>query len=246
MSFLDPLLNPLLTLSPLWVIILISLLVAVLMTVIYKWMTDQDLMKVLKDDIKKFQNEMKELRQHPEKMMEVQKKAMETNMKYMMQSMKPTFVTFIPIILVFGWLQAHLVYSPIMPGEEFQSFIEFEEGFTGNAEIITPEEIELLSGKSVEVKDGKASWILKGSLGSHMLEYTVNDKSYNKHLEITNKQFYENPIKNIDDGKVKTIQVKHEEIKLLNLFGWKIGWLGSYIIFSIVFSMLLRKLLKVH
>ena len=32
----------------------------------------------------------------------------------------------------------------------------------------------------------------------------------------------------------------------VSLFGWKPGWLGVYIIFSIIFSMVLRKLLKIH
>jgi uncharacterized membrane protein (DUF106 family) len=32
----------------------------------------------------------------------------------------------------------------------------------------------------------------------------------------------------------------------MNLFGWEVGWLGTYIVFSIVFSMGLRKILKLH
>lgn len=241
MALLDPILNPLLTLSPLWVIIIVSLVIAIVMTVVYKWMTDQELMKVLKDEIKGFQKQMKEFREHPEKMMEIQKKAMETNMKYMMQSMKPTFITFIPIILVFGWLQGHLVYEPLMPGEEFQVYIEFDENIDGNVEIITSEEIELLSDKIIEGKT--ARWTLKGNEGRHMLEFKIGDNSYSKNIIVSKNQEYENPVKKIDNG---AITVEHKEIKLLNLFGWQIGWLGSYIIFSIIFSMLLRKILKVH
>ena len=59
MALLDPILNPLLGLSPLFALIIVSFCVATVMTFIYKWMTDQELMKVLKDDMKKFQKEMK-------------------------------------------------------------------------------------------------------------------------------------------------------------------------------------------
>lgn len=100
-SLLNPIFGPLLKLPPLWAIIIISLVIAILITLVYKWMTDQHLMKSLKDDIKKFQKEMKELKHEPQKVMAIQKKAMQTNMKYMMHSMKPTLVTFLPIILIF-------------------------------------------------------------------------------------------------------------------------------------------------
>ena len=53
---------------------------------------------------------MKTLRSDPDKMMVVQRKAMETNMKYMMQSMRPTLFTLIPIIVIFGWLNATLAF----------------------------------------------------------------------------------------------------------------------------------------
>ena len=52
-SFLDPVLNaifdPLLSLGPFWALLVISLIVSTLITLIYKWVTDQDLMKRLKD-----------------------------------------------------------------------------------------------------------------------------------------------------------------------------------------------------
>ena len=73
-------------------------LITLLITLIYKFTTDQDLMKQLKAELKELQAEMKALKSEPEKAMEVQKRAMQTNMKYMMQSMKATLFTFIPII----------------------------------------------------------------------------------------------------------------------------------------------------
>ena len=64
-------------------------------------------MKELKGEMKEFQKEMKDLKDDPKKMMEVQKRAMEKNMKYMLQSLKPTLFTFIPLILIFGWLRSY-------------------------------------------------------------------------------------------------------------------------------------------
>ena len=86
-------------------LIFLSFLLTLFVTLVYKWMTNQEMMKTLRDDLKKYQEEMKILSGEPEKMMNVQKKALEANMKYMMHSFKPMLITFIPLIIVFGWLR---------------------------------------------------------------------------------------------------------------------------------------------
>lgn len=245
-SIIDPILGPLLKLPILWAVILISLLLAVFMTLIYKWMTDQHLMKTLKDDIKNFQKQMKEFKQDPKKVMEIQKRAMETNMKYMMHSMKPTLITFIPIIIIFGWLHAHLAFAPIMPGQEFTTTVMFEEGVSGSIDLIAPEQLTLLDNKTQQITGNIVSWKLKGPEGEYLLEYEYDNQTFSKDLLITNEQLYKEPVKTINENQITSIQVDHDKVIPLNIFGWKIGWLGTYIIFSIIFSMVLRKILKLH
>lgn len=106
-SFLDPVLNPLMTIQSPWNLILMAFIITGIITLAYKFLTDQKLMKELKDEMKSMQKEMKEFKNNPEKMMSLQKDVMSKNMKYMMQSMKPTLFTFIPIIIIFGWLRAY-------------------------------------------------------------------------------------------------------------------------------------------
>ena len=63
MSFgyvLNPILNPILALHPFWAIVLMSFFIALAMTLIYKLMTDQVLMRSLKEEIKNSQKKMKE------------------------------------------------------------------------------------------------------------------------------------------------------------------------------------------
>ena len=136
-----------------WNILIMSFILTLLITVIYKFATDQILLRELKTQVKGYQKEMKNHRDNPQKMMEMQKQAMGLNVKYMKHSMKPMLYTFIPIILIFGWLKN----NPTI----------------GGTDIIT--------------------W------GFH-----------------------------------------------LPLFGTGLGWLGTYIISSIAFSMILRKIMKVY
>ncbi|MBS3176133.1 DUF106 domain-containing protein [Candidatus Woesearchaeota archaeon] len=251
LSFLDPVMDVLLGwtlyLPPFWGIILISFLIALLITLCYKWFTDQDLMKRLKEELKAFQKEMKELKDHPDKAMEVQKKAMETNMKYMGQSLKPTLVTFIPIILIFGWLNAHYAFEALHSNEEFTTALHLKEGVVdGIVKLQVPDGLTLLNDVEQKFAAGKAEWALKGILGEYVLQYSFDNKSFSKKIIITEDKKYEEPVLAVDDEKVKSIEVGNKKLIVLNLFGWKLGWLGSYIILSIIFSMSLRKLMKLY
>jgi len=250
LNILDPVfdatLGPVISLPPFWAVLIISFLVSLLITVIYKWMTDQDLMKQLKDEMKELQNEMKELKEDPKKVMVVQKKAMETNMKYMTKSMKPTLVTFIPIILIFAWLSAHLGFEPLMPGQDFSVEAEFLEGITGTATITAPEGLQVTTEKEQEIVTGKARWGLKGDAGDYFVEITKGDATVSKKLTITSEQTYAPQMETYATPPFKEVQTDQKKLIVLNLFGWELGWLGAYIIFSIICSMILRKLMKVY
>ena len=127
-NILDPILNvvigPLINAGYLIALIVLALAINLLLLLIYKKTTNQELMKRLKDEMKELQNETKTLKDHPEKMMEVQRRTMETNMKYMKQSLKPNLYTFIPIIIILGWMSTQFAFLPIMPGDEFNVTIQ--------------------------------------------------------------------------------------------------------------------------
>ena len=194
-SIMDPILNPVLGLHPFFAIMLMSFVIALAMTLVYKWVTNQQLMKQLKEDIKKYQKEMKEHRTDTKKVMEIQKKAMDVNMKYMSHSMKPTLISFIPIILIFGWMQGHLAYEPIMPGQEFQASAIFNTGISGNATLTAPEGFKI-DNNMQEIINGQANWTLTAPALSnkegdeYILEFEKNGESIGKDIIITYKQQY--------------------------------------------------------
>ncbi len=246
-SVLNPILLPLFKMGPFFMIFIVSLIVSLIITFVYKWMTDQELMKTLKGDVKTMQKEMKALRDNPEKMMKVQKKAMEKNMKYMMHSLKPTLVTFIPLIIIFGWLNAHMAFDPINPNEPFTTTITFDEEIYGDVTLSAVPNGLLIQGNATqEIIKEKATWILKGEAGEYSLDYEYKGRHYNMDVLITNEQQYSSQFKKVKDDIVQKIELGYEKIVVMNLFGWKLGWLGTYIIFSLIFSLGLRKLLKIH
>jgi len=251
-SFFDTVLGPLINYNLLLGVISIAFIVSLVMTLVYKWMTDQHLMKSLKEDIKSHQKEAKNHKNNPSKMMEINKLAMEKNMQYMMHSMKPTLITFIPIIIIFGWMSSNLALMPLYPTMDFNVKMQFEPAVSGTVQLNLPSVIyaadESINGSYFRmIENGQAAWKLSGNKeGEYVLDFSVDGKKYSKEILVTTKQKYKAPISKINDGTVKTIETEHKPLKILNLFGWKLGWLGTYILSSILFSMSMRKLLKLH
>lgn len=253
-NLLNSIFGPLLGLSPFFIILIMSLFISLIIVVIYKFTTDQSLMKDLKDEIKSFQTQMKTLKDNPSKMMKVQKKAMETNMKYMMQSFKPTLFTFLPIIVIFGWLSAHLAFIPLAPNNEFTITANFEPGTDGQISLNMQEGIEILSSSAVTINADAAQWKLKGDAGQYKLEFNYNDKTYTKDLLISDRQEYAIQTESINEVGLININIDYtklqplQSIPLLRSIPWinGFGWLGTYILFSIAFSMSLRKAFKVY
>ncbi|MBW3020994.1 DUF4199 family protein [Candidatus Woesearchaeota archaeon] len=259
-SILDPLFRPLLNLispepgmGPFFLILLFSFAISLLITLVYKAVTDQDLMRSLKAEMKELQKEMKELRKDPQKMMEVQKKSMETNMKYMTHSFKPTLITLIPIIIIFGWMSSNLAVYPILENDTFPVTMTVESELIGyNVSIEVPEGIELVSSETQKIESEEVKWLMKGNYGNYNLLFKIGENYYEKDITISN-QFgdYADLESKIEDGNVKSIKIGNEKVKPFQSVGFKFpwignfGWLGTYILFSIIFSIVIRKALKV-
>ena len=85
--------------------IVASFVIALLISVIYKYTSNQQEMKSLREEVKSLQKEVKESKEDKEKMMELQKEMAGKSIEQMKHSFKPMLYTFIPVILIFYWLR---------------------------------------------------------------------------------------------------------------------------------------------
>ena len=85
-------------------IIIISFLLTLMITLVYKKFTDQEIMKSLKQEIKDLSSEAKKYKDDPKKALDMQKKAMEKNLEYFKHSLKPMLITMLPLLIIYSWL----------------------------------------------------------------------------------------------------------------------------------------------
>src|SRR3989344_2344904 len=254
MAFLDsifnPTLGPLMNLSPFWGILIMSLLISLAITLVYKYFSNQTEMKRLKDEQKEYQKKMKELRDNPQEMMKVQKEAMGKNFEYMKHSFKPTLITMLPILLIFGWMTAHLSFEPIYPGETYTVTAVFKPGVLGSAELAVENGTTIVGSALQEIKDSTATWSLKSTVGEHFLTFKVGQEEQTKKILTSTKLEYESQMTVYDHSDFTQIKVNYNKLRPMGpdftLLGWQPGWLGLYIITSLVFSVLFRKVFNIY
>jgi len=243
--FIDPLLNPLLALDPLISILILTLVISFIVTLIYKYTTDQKKMKELKDKMTAHQKSIKENKHDTKKVMQLQKEVMDFNMQYMMHSFRATLFTFIPVILFFGWMTTHYSYEPILPGQEFNVTAYFNDGFSGN--VTADGNFTFISNKTQTIAP-IVSWRVKGNAGINLMTFSINQEEkpvYNTEILIDSEK-YSNPIKTFKKMEINKIIISNKPLKLMNLFGIKFNWFWTYFLFTLIFTSLLRKFMRVY
>lgn len=245
---LNPLFSPLLTLPSWLAILIISAVITLLTTIAYKYLTDQKKMKALRKEMKQYQKKIKELsKEDPKKAMAVQKEMMEKNMELMKQSFKPTLYTLIPLLIIFGWLNAHMAYMPLEPGQPFTVDVQFVKGTVGTVELESIPSLQIAKNDTPtkEVTDAHAQWILKGDAGTYQLTLTHESGAViSKEVIISSETGdYSAPIVKLKEKPFSMITISNEKIRPLAglpiVGNW--GWIGIYILFSIALSFGLRK-----
>ncbi|MBS3163421.1 DUF106 domain-containing protein [Candidatus Woesearchaeota archaeon] len=236
---LDPVFGILLKLPPFWGIFFITLIVTLITTLIYKKMTDQEVLRTIKEDMKQIRKDMNEFKHDTSKLADLQKRSLEKSMIQMKETMKPMLITMLPILIIFGWFSTHLAYYPIMPEDQFSVNLTFKD-ITGTVDILVPNEIDVIGEKTQEIRDNKAGFFLKGEEGDYTLSFNFENKTYTKDVLITKERKYKDPEKYVNENLV-TIKTSNAPIKVLGL-----SWFWTYLVLAIVLNSLLRKVLKIH
>ena len=92
-----------------------------------------------------------------------------------------------------------------------------------------------------------ARWKLKSDKkGEYLIQFEYDDQTYKKDVLITDKRNYAEIRTNINDKKIKTLNIDNDKMKPLSFNGIRLGWIWTYIIFSILTNLTLKKILKIH
>ena len=241
---------------PPWLsLFLISFIISLAVTIIYKYVTNQAVLKSIKEELKDLQKLSREAQKagDTKKMNEINKKLLQKNALYMKHSMRSTLITIIPLFLVYAWLGAHYTYQPLVPNQVFNVTISFS-NYTGKVTALQPlnSSIKLVGINKREVVNGSTYFTyIANKGGKYKMNYQLDDlsdptlKEISARVLISKASEYEKPKQEVKSNPyVNTIILSNKPLKI-NL-GIKMGWFWAYFIFSMIATSISRKILNVY
>ena len=241
------------------IILTATIVISLISTIAYKYTTDQKKMKRIKEKLKDLQAQMKEARGDQDRMLKLNAQIMKSHNEYSMQSMRSILFTIIPVMIIFIYLQGHVAFTAIAPGEEFSMILDYREPQAiGDVPIILPESMALINRTPYE----KSGFLGFGSVNGEMVsvsgpdepgEYTIlfgsDNATVNRTVIITEGREYASPSVGFRDSPIRSAAIQYDGLRILDISwlpGWLQGWLAVYIIFTLILTNVLRKLFKVH
>jgi len=127
----------------------------------------------------------------------------------------------------------------------------FADGISGDAELIIDDTSSFSPGTEAiqTIAAQQASWSIKSDAGTHDITVKVGDIEETRQVLITTDLDYLPMEETFSHSDIAKIDINYKKLRPAGefaLFGWQPGWLGWYIIFSLVFSLGIRRVMGLH
>lgn len=249
----DLLLFPFRNMSPWVAMILVSLLTGLLMLWVYKYTSNQQGIKSVKDKIKAHLLELRLYKDNFQVTLQAQKKIIACNMRYMFYALKPMLVMMVPIVLMLIQIDLWFGYRPLRPGESVLLKVKLDRGpLQTDLTLQAPPGVEVETPALRIEEEKEVDWRVKGNKeGEYQLAFTVDNQTFTKQLVV----FSHKPLVKISPARVRNgfldrlldpgeapipsgLPVSRVDIvypgQEMSFFGLPVHWLIVFFILSIV------------
>lgn len=241
------------------IILLATIGISLFSTLVYKFATNQKKMREIKERLKVLQKELREARGDQERMLKINSQIMKSHNEYSMQSMRSILFTFIPVMLVFIFLRAHVAYAPIHPGDTFTVLLDYrDQAALGSTLVQVPNGFTLLNTSNytksgflgLGSRKGEAVLIRAPNTSANgTITFSYGNETVNRSVMVTESNKYAQQSVSYRNGFLASAAIQYQGLRVFDvpwLPGWLQGWLAVYIIFTLIFTNVFRTVLKVH
>ncbi|MCL4396897.1 EMC3/TMCO1 family protein [Candidatus Parvarchaeota archaeon] len=225
-------------------VILISIAVGASGQIAYLFIVDHEMIRTSKAKIKELQKKMKGMKpDHPE-FKPTYSELMAENSKIMKQSMKPTFITFVPFLIVFLLMSSYFSYVPVVLGSPITAT------FSGNINGT------LFSANNCITFNGHNNVSIFSNDTSLKMTANVTKGGTCTLLLATSGKVYNNSFSLVGKSKVQTIALNSSKVEFvpdtfivtklpfsLPLIGDELNWYWAYLIITFATSITLNRIL---
>ncbi len=257
---------PFRNMSP-WIgMIIISILTGLLMLFIYKYTSNQEGIRKVKNKIKAHLLELRLFKDSLSISFKAQGSILRANFKYIGYATKPLLVMIIPVLLILIQLNFWFAYDSLNPKQNTILRIKLRDDVSlmeTQIDIKSDSGIVLETPPLRDVEHNEINWRIRAEeIGVHEIRIVVNGQEYTKRISVGQKTlsrisplkirknffrefFYptESPLPK--NSPIKTIEITYPS-RNMNLFGLGINWLIAYFALSIIIGFSLKGFFKVE
>ena len=265
-KIVEILILPFKSLHPLISMAWISLITGIFMLIVYKYTSNQEGIRRVKDKIKAHLMEIRYYKDDLKIIFRAQGKILRHNLTYVKYSLVPFAVMVIPIIMLLAQMNLWYGYAPLKEGNSVLIAAKLS-GKMGDPmpdiSLDLPDGLELESPPMKISFEREFDWRIKvKKSGNYTLRFTSSQEAVEKELiasdedkllRISPKRFAPNILEEFlypgekplpKDSPIESIEIKYEPGSM-PLFGWDIHWIIYYFALSVVFGFALKGLFKV-
>jgi uncharacterized membrane protein (DUF106 family) len=250
-----------------WVgMIFISFLTGLLMLFVFKWTSDQQGIKKVKNRIKAHLLELRLFKDSLSQSFRSQGNILRCNLRYIGYSAKPMLVMILPLILIIIQLNFWFGYESLKLNEAAILKIKLSEG---QNPVETQIDVQPSSGLVIETpplrieESEEINWRFSATQpGLQQFTLTIDGTTVSKKVDVSQKPL--SKISPLKPGKkfldqvlyptespvrgqipIQKIEIQYPT-KNMNFFGWEIHWIIVYFVLSIIFGFAFKGVLKVQ
>ncbi|MCP2604790.1 hypothetical protein NLC29_01370 [Candidatus Aminicenantes bacterium AH-873-B07] len=246
--------------------ILISLLTGIFLLLIFKYASNQEGIKKVKNKIKAHLLEIRLFKDNLGLMLKAQGNILRHNLTYMKYSFKPMLFIIIPLILIILQLDLWFSHLPLSPKKPAIIALTLKPDISPleiSIKLITPPEVKLETPPLRIAEENQINWRIRPlKEGKFLLKFKTLNLTLEKEIIVNSEKFVKLSHKKVSrnflrelrfpgesplpqNSIVESIEIKYPPARL-NFLGAKIHWLIAFFVLSILFGFSLKRFLKVE
>ena len=261
--FFNFLFSPLNYISASWGLFISSAVTGIIMLIIFRYTSNQQKIKSVKDIIKAYILEIRLYKDSPRIIMKAFRQILVKNAIYMRYAIVPLLFVFIPVILVLFNLNARYNYRALSANEPFLIKANVVPDVDlRSLEIEVPDEIEILTPAVHMITENEINWKARVKKpGEYTITFRFLDRAFQKTVIAKPTNELLSTIRSGDDfmtvlmnpaekplpagSPIKSLEITYPA-KENSILGIKMHWLIAFFVLSLVFAFALKGPLKVE
>jgi len=245
--FFDVVYAPLHSLGAFWALFIMSAITGVVMLFVFKYTTNQEKMKVVKDRIKMHFIEIRLYQDDMGILWRTQGRILKANMQYVRLVILAAVLIAVPVVFILYDMDGRFGHRPVKPGEAAIVKVTLSgRGGLPEVDMIPPEGVEIETPKLRIPTEREVDWRIHAtSAGVFDLGFRVDGQEFVQKMAVGKPFMNLGDVSKFKGSVIQAIDVEYPS-RRFGFTSWMGHWLTLFCVFSVVIGFGLKPIFHVE